>query len=101
MRRGGRARPVVFRAIRRIFGKSHEGPAAVSPDEAEIRLKALKGRLTKNKNEAKRVHTEIEKSRTMTPERKAEAKARLKELESERKEILAEMKSLHRRLPKR
>ncbi|HEX2022987.1 MAG TPA: hypothetical protein VHH36_09740 [Candidatus Thermoplasmatota archaeon] len=92
---------MVFRAIRRIFGKSHEGPAGVSPDQAEIRLKALKARLAKNKSEAKRLYSEVEKTKNLSPERKAEAKTRLKALETDRKEILAEMKALHRRLPKR
>lgn len=90
----------VFRAIKRLFG-GHEGPANVSPEQAEIRLKALKARVAKNKSEAKRVYSELEKSKHVTPERKAEGKARLKELEVERKELLREMKGLHRRLPKK
>lgn len=90
----------MFRAIKRLFGGSHEGPAGVSPEQAEIRLKALKARLAKNKGEAKRVYSEIEKSKTITPERKAEGKARLRELETERKDIVKEMKGLHKRLPK-
>lgn len=94
------ARGVVFRAIKRLFGGSHEGPAGISPEQAELRLKALKARLAKNKSEAKRVYSEVEKSKAMTPERRAEGKARLKELESDRKDILRDMKALHRRLPK-
>jgi hypothetical protein len=91
---------VVFRAIKRLFGGAHEGPAGVSPEQAELRLKALKARLAKNKSEAKRVYSEIEKTKNLSPERKAEGKARLKELEAERKDILRDMKGLHKRLPK-
>lgn len=93
-------RAVVFRAIKRLFGGSHEGPAGVSPEQAELRIKALKARLSKNKGEAKRVYSEMEHAKSMTPERKAEGKARLKELDHERKDILREMKGLHKRLPK-
>ena len=91
---------MVFRAIKRLFGGSHEGPAGVSPEQAELRLKGLKARLAKNKGEAKRVYSELEKTKNLSPERKVEGKARLKELETERKEIVREMKGLHRRLPK-
>ena len=91
---------MVFHRIRRLFGRGHEGPAGVSPEQAELRLKALKARLAKNKSEAKRVYSEIEKTKNLAPERKAEGKARLKELETERKEMVREMKALHRRLPK-
>ena len=91
---------MVFRAIKRLFGGSHEGPAGVSPEQAELRLKALKARLAKNKSEAKRVYSEVEKAKNLSPERKAEGKARLKELEAERKDIVRDMKGLHRRLPK-
>ena len=93
--------PVVLNALRRIFGKSHEGPAGVSPEQAEIRLKALKGQLTRNKSESKRLSSEVEKARHMTPEQKATHKARLKELETERKEYVREMKALHKRIPKK
>lgn len=92
---------MVFRHLRKLFGRSHEGPAGVPPEQAEIRLKALKGRLTRNKSEAKRLSSATEKQKTMTPEKKAENKARLKELEAERKEVLTEMKALHKRLPKK
>lgn len=92
---------MVFHAIKRLFGGSHEGPAGISPEQAELRLKALKARVAKNKSEAKRVYSEIEKTKNLTPERKAEGKARLKELETERKEMLRQMKGLHKRLPKK
>lgn len=92
---------MVFKAIRRIFGSSHEGPASVSPEQAEIRLKALKARLAKNKSEAKRRSSEVEKVKHLAPETKAEHKARLKALEDEKKEIVREMKALHKRLPKK
>jgi hypothetical protein len=91
----------VFRVFKRLFGSGHEGPAAVSPEQAEIRLKALKAKLAKNKSEAKRVYSEIEKTKNLSPDRKAEGKARLKELEAERKDLVREMKALHKRLPKR
>lgn len=91
----------MFRTLKRIFSRGHEGPAGVSPEQAEIRLKALKGRLSKNKGEAKRLYSEVEKTKNLSPERKAEAKARLKALEDERKEILREMKGLQKRVPKR
>ena len=90
---------MVFKAIRRVFGRSHEGPAKVSPEQAEIRLKALKARLAKNKSEAKRLSSENEKVKALAPDKKAANKARLKELEDERKEILREMKGLRKRLP--
>lgn len=92
---------MVLDRIRRIFGRSHTGPATVSPEQAELRLKALKARLAKNKSEAKRLFSQTEKSPNVTPEKKAENKARLKQLETERKEYLAEMKALRRRLPKK
>ena len=91
----------VLKAIKRLFGSGHQGPAGVSPEQAEIRLKALKARLAKNKSEAKRVYSEIEKTKNLSPDRKAEGKARLKELETERKDIVREMKGLHKRLPKK
>lgn len=92
---------MVIRHIKRLFGKSHEGPAGVSPDQAELRLKALKARLAKNKSEAKRISSEVEKAKHLAPDKRAEHKARLRELETDRKEILAEMKGLHKRLPKK
>lgn len=91
---------VVFRALKRLFG-GHEGPANVSPEQAEIRLKALKGRLAKNKSDAKRLYSETEKTKNLSPERKAENKAKLKVLEDERSDILRDMKGLRKRLPKR
>ena len=90
----------MFRSLKRLFTRGHEGPAGVSPEQAELRLKALKARLSKNKSEAKRIYSEVEKSKNLSPERKAEGKARLKELETERKEMVREMKGLQRRLPK-
>jgi len=92
---------VVIRAIRKLFGKSHEGPAGMSPDQAEIRLKGLKAQLTKNKSEAKRLTSDLNLSRNVTADKKAAGKTRLKELDNERKEILREMKALHKRLPKK
>lgn len=92
---------MVLNALRRIFGKSHEGPAAVSPDQAEIRLKALKGQLTRNKSESKRLSSEVEKARHMSPEQKTAHKTRLRELEAERKDVVREMKALHKRIPKK
>ena len=92
---------MVVRAIKRLFGKSHEGPAAVSPEQAEIRLKGLKAKVTKNKSEVKRLTSEMNLARNSTPDRKAEVKTRLRELETERKEMLREMKTLHKRLPKK
>lgn len=97
-RRGGN---VVLNALKRIFGKSHEGPAAVSPAEAEIRLKALKAQLAKNKAEAKRLSSAVEKNPTLSAEQKASHKQRLRQLEADRKPIVAEMKVLHKRLPKK
>ena len=91
---------MVFRAIKRLFA-GHEGPSAVSPEQAEIRLKALKGQLTRNKTEAKRLFTEVERAKHLSPDRKAAHKARLKELDAEKKTIVREMKALHRRLPKK
>ena len=91
----------VFRSLKRLFGRSHEGPAGVSPEQAEIRLKSLKGRLAKNKSEAKRLYSENEKTKHLDPAKKAENKARLKALEDERDDILKEMKVLHKRLPKK
>lgn len=92
---------MVLNAIRRIFGRSHEGPAAVSPEQADIRLKALKAKLAKNKSEAKRLSSQVEKSPLLKPETKAAHKARLAELEGERKDIVREMKILRKRLPKK
>jgi hypothetical protein len=91
---------VVIRAIKRLFG-GHAGPSNVSPEQAEIRLKALKGQLTRNKTEAKRLFTEVERAKHLSPETKASHKARLKELEAEKKTIVREMKALHKRLPKK
>lgn len=91
---------MVIDKIKRLFG-AHDGPVNVSPEQAEIRLKSLKGRLTKNKSEAKRLSSEVEKAKHLDPATKAAHKARLKELESERKDILKEMKALHKRLPKK
>lgn len=73
----------------------------MSPDQAEIRLKGLKGRLAKNKSEAKRLYSENEKTKHLDPAKKAENKTRLKALEDERNDILREMKTLHKRLPKK
>jgi len=87
-------------AITRLFG-GNRGPVGVTPEQAEIRLKALKGQLMKNKGEAKRLHTEVERAKHLSPEQKTAHKARLRKLESERKEMLREMKALHRRLPKK
>lgn len=92
---------MVLHRIKRLFGRGHEGPAGVSPEEAEVRLKGLKGRLMKNKTEAKRLFSEVEKAKNLSPDVKASHKARLKELEREKKDILADMKSLQRRLPKK
>jgi hypothetical protein len=97
----GHSRPVVIRAIKRLFGKGHEGPAGMSPEQAEVRLKGLKAQLTKNKSETKRISSSLNLAKNITPDKKAEGKARLKELDVERKEILREMKALHRRLPKK
>lgn len=96
-----RARRVVLHRIRRLFGAGHQGPAAVSPEEAETRLKGLKGRLMKNKSEAKRLFSEVEKAKNLSTERRVEHKARLKELDAEKKQILSEMKALQKRLPKK
>ena len=92
---------MVVRALKRLFGGSHEGPAAVSPEQAELRLKGLKARVVKNKSEAKRISSSMNLARNVSAEKKAETKARLKELEAERKEMLKEMKALHKRLPKK
>lgn len=92
---------MVVRAIKRLFGRSHEGPAIVSPEQAELRLKGLKGRVVKNKSETKRLTSELNLGRNVTVERKSAAKARLKVLDAERKELLREMKALHKRLPKK
>jgi hypothetical protein len=91
---------VVIRAIKRLFGGS-EGPAGMSPEQAEIRLKGLKAQLTKNKSEAKRLSSESNLAKNLSAEKKAANKARLKELESERKDVLREMKALQKRLPKK
>ena len=91
---------MVIDRIKRLFG-GHEGPSSVSPEQAEIRLKALKGRLTKNKGEAKRLTSEVNKAKHLSPEQKATHKARLKALEAEKKELVKEMKGLHKRLPKK
>lgn len=91
---------MVLHRLRRLFG-GHTGPASVSPEEAEIRLKALKGRLAKNKSEAKRLFSEVEKAKNLDPAVKAQHKARLKELDAEKKEILSDMKGLQKRLPRK
>jgi hypothetical protein len=91
---------VVFDAIKRMFG-GDRGPVNVTPEQAEIRMKALRGKVMQNKSEAKRLHTEVERAKHLSPEQKATHKARLRELESERKGMLREMKSLHKRLPKK
>ncbi|MEA3198887.1 MAG: hypothetical protein QOE90_315 [Thermoplasmata archaeon] len=91
---------MVIRAIKRLFGGS-EGPAGMSPEQAEIRLKGLKAQLTKNKSEAKRLSSESNLAKNLSAEKKAANKARLKELESERKDVLREMKALQKRLPKK
>lgn len=90
---------MVIRAIKRLFG-GHEGPSSVSPEQAELRLKALKGQLTKVKGEAKRLHTQLEQQK-LSPETKASHKARMKELDAEKKEIVREMKAMQRRVPKK
>ena len=92
---------MVLRALKRLFGGSHEGPAAVSPEQAELRLKGLKARVVKNKNEAKRLSSAVNLGKNVTADKKADTKTRLKELEAERKELLREMKALHKRLPKK
>ena len=91
---------MVIDRIKRIFG-GHQGPSSVSPEQAEIRLKALKGQIMKNKSEAKRLHSEVERAKHLSPEQKAQHKARLKELDNDRKDMLREMKGLHKRLPKK
>jgi hypothetical protein len=91
---------MVIRAIKRLFGGS-EGPAGLSPEQAEIRMKGLKAQLTKNKSETKRLSSELNLAKNLTSDRKAEGKARLKELESERKDVLRQMKALQKRLPKK
>lgn len=92
---------MVLHRIKRLFGRGHEGPAGVSPEDAERQLKALKARLAKNKSESKRLFSEVEKSKHLDPDKKAEHKARLKALDVEKKEIVSQMKSLQRRLPKK
>lgn len=92
---------MVIRHIKRLFGGSHEGPATTSPEQAELRLKAVKARVAKNKSEAKRLSSEVEKAKHLDPATKAAHKARLKVLEDERKEMVREMKALHKRLPKK
>lgn len=92
-------RSVVLKAFKRMFSRSKEG-SSVSANEAELRLKALKARLAKNKSEAKRVYSELEKTKNLSADRKAEGKARLRALEAERKDIVSEMKGMRRRLPK-
>jgi Tfp pilus assembly protein PilN len=91
---------MVIRAIKRLFGGS-EGPAGLSPEQAEIRMKGLKAQLTKNKSEAKRLTSEVNLAKNVTAARKAEVKARVKELETDRKEIVRQMKALQKRLPKK
>lgn len=91
---------MVFNSIKRLFGGGR-GPVGVTPEQAEIRMKALRGQVTKNKGEAKRLYTEVERAKHLSPETKAAHKARLKELETERKAMLREMKALHKRLPKK
>jgi hypothetical protein len=91
---------VVIRAIKRLFG-GHEGPSSVSPEQAEIRLKGLKAKLVKNKSETKRLTSEVNKAKHLSADQKATHKARLKELETERKDLTREMKSLHKRIPKK
>ena len=91
---------MVFNSIKRLFGGG-SGPVGITPEQAEIRMKALKGQVMKNKGEAKRLHTEVERAKHLSPETKAAHKARLKELESERKGYIREMKALHKRLPKK
>lgn len=91
---------MVIRAIKRLFGGS-EGPAGLSPEQAEIRLKGLKSQLTKNRSEAKRLSSESNLAKNITAEKKAANKARLKELDAERKDIVREMKALQKRLPKK
>ena len=83
-----------------MLTRGKEG-GSVSPEQAEMRLKALKGQLAKNKSEAKRLFSEVEKSKHMSAEQKAEHKARLKELDAEKSDLLKEMKAMQRRLPKR
>ena len=95
--RGG----VVLHRIKRLFGRGHQGPASVSPEEAEVRLKGLKGRLMKNKTESKRLFSELERAKHLDPGQKAAHKARLKELDAEKKDILSDMKALQKRLPKK
>lgn len=93
-------RPVVIDRIKRLFG-GHQGPSNVSPEQAEIRLKGLKARLVKNKGETKRLSSEVNKAKHLSADQKAKHKSRLKELETERKDLLREMKALHKRLPKK
>lgn len=95
------ANAVVLHRLRRFFTRAHEGPAGVPPEQAEIRLKSLKGQLVKNKNEAKRLASEVNKAKHLDAGTKAAHKERLKLLETERKDIVREMKALHRRLPKK
>lgn len=92
---------MVIKSLKRIFGRSHQGPASVSAEQAEVRLKALKGQLARNKSEAKRLFSEVEKSKHMSPEQKAAHRARLKELDREKDGLVKEMKAMQRRLPKK
>lgn len=91
---------MVFDALRRMLSRGKEG-GSVSAEQAEMRLKALKAQLVKNKSEAKRLFSENQKSASISVERKAANKARLKELDREKADILKEMKAMQRRLPKR
>lgn len=90
---------LVIDKLRRMLGRGKEG-ASVSAEQAEMRLKALKGQLVKNKSEAKRLFSENEKTKTLSPEKKAANKARLKELDREKADIIKEMKAMQRRIPK-
>lgn len=73
----------------------------MSAAQAEMRLKALKAQLAKNKSEAKRLFSENEKSKTTSAEKKAANKARLKELDREKSDLVKEMKAMQRRIPKK
>lgn len=83
-----------------MLTRGKEG-TSVSPDQAEMRLKALKGQLSKNKSEAKRLFSEVEKSKSMDAAQKSAHKSRLKELDREKADIIKEMKAMQRRIPKR
>jgi hypothetical protein len=89
---------MVIRTIKRLLGKSDE--AKLSPEAAEMRLKALKAQLTKNKSEAKRLSSANNLAKNLSADKKAESKARLKELDVERKEIVRSMKAVAKRIPK-